>query len=159
MGRGQGKIIYYNYAQLRHLARDFQNPCTTCIYCNSFEHVIEECPVLLAKLQEKQGPQQNPWIQLIKVEPHGEDPRFVVITRGGTITGDDRMTQGNITEDLGIRKDAEKNLTFDAEKERHIFEEARKDFKLDQISSSKTWPEVREYGMPRAFDQSSAPKE
>jgi hypothetical protein len=48
-----------------HLARDCQNPCTTCSYCNSFEHVIEDCPVLLAKLQERRGPQQNPQVQLI----------------------------------------------------------------------------------------------
>jgi hypothetical protein len=56
MGRGQGQIICYNFAQLAHLERDCQNPCTTCIYCNSFEHVIEECPTLLEKLQEKRGP-------------------------------------------------------------------------------------------------------
>jgi hypothetical protein len=53
MGRGRGKIICYNWAQLGHLARYFQNPCTTCSYYNSFEHVIEDCPALLAKLQEK----------------------------------------------------------------------------------------------------------
>jgi hypothetical protein len=52
MDRGRGKIIFYNCMQLGHLERDCQNPFTTCSYCNSFEHVIEECPVLLAKLQE-----------------------------------------------------------------------------------------------------------
>jgi hypothetical protein len=76
---------------------------------------------LLAKLQEKRGPQQNPQIQLIKVEPHGEDPRVTVITRGGIFTGDDRMTQGKTTKDSGIMKDAEKTQTFDAKKERQIF--------------------------------------
>jgi hypothetical protein len=53
MGQGQGTIIYYNYAQLGHLERDYQNPCTTFSYCNSFEHVIEECPAFLAKLQKR----------------------------------------------------------------------------------------------------------
>jgi L-asparaginase/Glu-tRNA(Gln) amidotransferase subunit D len=53
---------------------------------------------------------------LIKAEPHGEDPRVVVITRGGTITGDDKMTQGKTTKDSGIRKAAEKTQTFDAKK-------------------------------------------
>jgi hypothetical protein len=159
MGRGRGQIIYYNCAQLGHLTRDCQNPCTTCSYCSSFEHVIEDCPVLLAKLQERRGPQQNPQVQLIYVEPRKEDPRVVVITRGGTVTGEDRLTQGNITEDSGIRKATEKTQMFDVKKERQMFEEARKNFRGDQGSSSKTRPEVREYGMPLAFDQFASPKE
>jgi hypothetical protein len=92
MGQGRGQIICYNFAQPGHLARDCQNPCTTCSYCISFERVIEDCPMLLAKLQERQGPQQNPQVQLIYVEPHGEDPRVFVITRGGVVIGEDRMT-------------------------------------------------------------------
>jgi hypothetical protein len=51
---------YYNYTQPGHLERVYYSPCTTCSYYNSFEHVIEECLALLAKLQEKQRPQQNP---------------------------------------------------------------------------------------------------
>ena len=47
------------------------------------------------------------------------------------------MTQGKIAEDSGIRKAAEKTQNFDAKKERQIFEEARKEFKVDQGSSSK----------------------
>jgi hypothetical protein len=53
-------------------------------------------------------------------------PRVTVITRGGTVTKDDIMTQGKTTEDSGIRKAAEKTQTLDAKKERQIFEEARK---------------------------------
>jgi hypothetical protein len=40
MGRGRGQIIFYNCTQPGHLERDCQNPCTTCSYYNSFEHVI-----------------------------------------------------------------------------------------------------------------------
>jgi hypothetical protein len=94
--------------------------------------------VLLAKLQERRGPQQNPQVQLIYVEPRGEDPIVVVITRGGIVIGEDIMTQGKITEDSGVRKATEKTQTFDAKKERQIFEEERNEFKEDQGSSSKT---------------------
>jgi hypothetical protein len=96
--------------------------------------------VLLAKLQERQGPQQNPQVQLIYVEPGKEDPRVAIITRGGVVTEEDRLTQGRITEDLGIRKATEKTQTFDAKKERQIFEEARNEFREDQGSTSKTRP-------------------
>jgi hypothetical protein len=95
---------------------------------------------LLAKIQERRGTQQNPQVKLIYVEPHGEYPRVVVITRGGVVTGEDRLTQGKTREDSGTRKAVEKTQTFDAKKERHIFEEERKVFKIDQGSSSKTRP-------------------
>jgi hypothetical protein len=48
---------------------------------------------------------------------------------------------------------------FDAKKERQMFEEERKEFIGDQGSSSKIGPEVREYGIPLAIDQSTFPKE
>ena len=70
----------------------------------------------MAKLQEKRGPQQNPQIQLIKVKPHGADPRVIVITRGGDLIGEYIMTQGKTTEDSGVRKAIEKSQTFDANK-------------------------------------------
>ena len=114
MGRGQGQIICYNYEQPEHLARDCQNPCTTCNYCSSFKHVIEECLVLLGKLQERRGPHQNPQVQLTYVEPHREDPRVTVITRGGTVIGEYILTQGKITKDSGIGKATQKTQIFDA---------------------------------------------
>jgi hypothetical protein len=48
---------------------------------------------------------------------------------------------------------------FDVKKERKIFEEERKEFIGDQGSSSKTRLEVREYGIPQAFDRSTSPRE
>jgi hypothetical protein len=98
-------------------------------------------------------------VQLKYAELHKEDPRVIVITRGGIVTGEDRVTQGKTTEESGVRKDAEKTRIFDAKKEKQIFEEARKEFGRDQGSSSKTRPKVREYGMPLAFDQSALPRE
>jgi hypothetical protein len=94
---------------------------------------------LLAKLQEKWGPQQNPQIQLIKEYPHGEDPRVVVITRGGTCyrrrQNDPRKNYRRIRSQESYE---EKTQTFDAKKEKKMFEEARREFRGDQGSSSKT---------------------
>jgi hypothetical protein len=115
--------------------------------------------MLLANLQERRGPQQNPQVQLIYAEPHGADPRVAIITRGGTTTEEDRMTWEKIVENSGIRKVAERTQAFDVKKERKIFEEARQEFKADQGSSSKTQPEIRKYGMPHAFDQYASARE
>jgi hypothetical protein len=41
------------------------------------------------------------------------------------------------TKDSRIRKATKKTQTFDVNKERQIFEEVRKEFKIDQGSSSK----------------------
>ena len=69
------------------------------------------------------------------------------------------MTQGKTTKEPGVRKATEKTQNFDAKEEKKMFEEARKEFRGDQGSSSKTCPEVREYGMSLAFDQFALPKE
>jgi hypothetical protein len=137
------------------LARDCQNLCTTCNYCNSFDNVIEDCLVLLAKIQKRQGGNQQ--VHLILVEPHDEDPRVIVITRGGVVIGKDRVTPGKTTEGSGIRRDAEKTQLFDPRKEKQNFEEARREFFEEHDSSSRKQPEVRECGMPLEFDQSALP--
>jgi hypothetical protein len=85
---------------------------------------------------------------LIKAEPRREDPRVIVITRGGDVIGEDRLIKGKTVEDSGVRKVVEKTQQFDAKKEIHIFEEARKKFKENQGYSSKRQPKVREYGIP-----------
>jgi hypothetical protein len=126
MGQGRVQIICYNCAQLGHLARDCQNPCTTCNYCNSFDHVIEDCPVLLAKIQERRGGNQQ--VQLISAEPRGEDPRIIVTTRGGAATREDRVTPGKTAEGSRIKRVPEKTRLFDPRRERHTFEEERNNF-------------------------------
>jgi hypothetical protein len=87
------------------------------------------------------------------------DPRVIVITRGGIATGEDAMTPGKTTEQSGVRNIAEKTQEFDLEREKQTFEEERKEFGRDQASSSKAQLEVRECGMPLAFDQSTSPGE
>jgi len=66
------------------------------------DHFIEDYPVLLAKIQERRGGNQQ--VKLISGEPRGEDPRVVVITRVGIVTGEDRVTPGKIVEGLGIKR-------------------------------------------------------
>jgi hypothetical protein len=69
------------------------------------------------------------------------------------------VTLGKTIEQSGVRKTAEKTEEFDPKREKHTFEEARKEFRRDQASSSKAQPEVRECGMPLAFDQFASPGE
>ena len=67
-------------------------------------------------------------VQLILAEPHGEDPRVIFITRGGTATGEDRVTPGNTTKESRIRRATGKTQLFDPREEKKTFEEARREF-------------------------------
>jgi predicted ThiF/HesA family dinucleotide-utilizing enzyme len=84
---------------------------------------------LLAKLQERLGGNQQ--VQIITTKPHRADPRFIVITRGGTAIGEYRVTLGKTIEQSGVRKATEKTQEFDPKREKKTFEEARKEFRRD----------------------------
>jgi hypothetical protein len=47
------------------------------------------------------------------------------------------VIQGKTTEESGVRKATKKTQEFDPRKEKQIFEEAIKEFRRDQASSSK----------------------
>jgi hypothetical protein len=75
---------------------------------------------LLAKVQERQGGNQQ--VQKISAEPRGEEPRVSVITRGGVVMGEDRVTLGKTTDGSWIIRASEKTPLFDPRKEKHTFE-------------------------------------
>lgn len=55
----------------------------TYTYCKSLNHAIEECLILLAKIQEKQ---HNRNVQFIGLEQWMPDPTVNVVTHSGTVT-------------------------------------------------------------------------
>jgi hypothetical protein len=63
---------------------------------------------------------------MLLVEPRRVDPRVIVITRGGVVTGEDIVTPRKTTEQSGVQKVAEKTQVFYVKKEKQIFEEVRK---------------------------------
>jgi hypothetical protein len=68
------------------------------------------------------------------------------------------VTLENTNEQSGVRKVLGKTHEFDPKRDNKTFKAARKESGGDHISSSKAQLEVRECGMPLAFDQSSSPR-
>ena len=64
---------------------DYQIPTTTCNYCKSYDHAIEECPTLIAKIKEPK-PEVHQNIQLITAEQKEPELRVNIVTRSGAST-------------------------------------------------------------------------
>jgi hypothetical protein len=69
---------------------------------------------LLAKVQESQGGNQQ--VQKITIEPCDQEPRFAIITRGGVVIREYRVTPGKTADGSGIRRDSDKVPLFDLRK-------------------------------------------
>ena len=87
---------------------------TTCNYCKAFNHAIEECLTLLAKIQEKQ---QNQNVQFIGVEHRSLDPTVNVVTCSGAVTGSKQVKPSG----AWVRKVEEKQPAIDLNKIKETF--------------------------------------
>ncbi len=136
-GRGRGQIICQNCNQLGHYARDFQNPTMTCQYYKVVDDVIEKCPQLIAKIQERNpSPTQNVQMITVKKRPI---PALNVVTRSGVTT--QVQNKRKQIEEPWVRKTLEKILAFDVRREKDTFMQARKDFAHPNMSVGVTQQE------------------
>ena len=113
----------------------------TCAYCKDPNHAIEDFPVLLEKIQEKQ---QSHNVQLIGIEQRTTDPIVNVVTHSGTITG------GQPTKLSGewVRKVEEKQPTVDLDKIKETFVHNSTGFCiLDPPSSKGKEPQIPDRSM------------
>ena len=86
----------------------------TCRYYRAVDHVIEQCPHLIAKIQERNGaPTQN--VQMIAVEKR-PGPAINIVTRSRTTT--QVQNKGKQPGEAWVRKTPEKIPAFDVGREK-----------------------------------------
>lgn len=122
----------------------------TCTYCKTPNQAIEEWPVLLAKIQEKQ---QNQNVQFIGIEQWLPDPMVNVVTRSGTVTGG----QPTMSNGAQVRKEEDKKLAIYLSKIKETFMNSSKEFYMPDPPSSKgKEPEVTNKSMELRSDQKAS---
>ena len=92
-----------------------------CPYCKAPNHDIEECPLMLAKIQEKH---QNQNVQFIRVKQRTSNPMVNAVTRSGAVIG------GQPAKPSGawVRKAEDKQPTVDMDKIKETFVHTSKEF-------------------------------
>jgi len=79
-------------------------------------------------------------IQMMRSEPHEEDPSMNMVLRSGAITGDDK--EKKLEDDTWVRKAPTKEFELDSECTKETVMEAKKNFKEASTSGSKGQPEL-----------------
>ena len=110
------------------------NPVTTCNYCKSFNHTIEECSTLLAKIQEKK---HNQNIQFIGVEHYSLDPTVNVVTRSGMVTHGQQGKSKAKPTGSWVWKAKEKQPAIDLHNIKETFVHTSKEFCIPDLPSVK----------------------
>jgi len=88
----------------------------TCKYCKAFDHVIEECSILIEKMQEKKNPDLTQDIQMMTTELRTDEPHINIGTRNGAATGNDKLDGKKVFEDTWGRKTTDKAPMFNIHK-------------------------------------------
>ena len=96
----------------------------TCKYCKSYEHTIEECPILIANIRDPK-PAVNQNIQLIAAEQKEPEPIVNIVTHSGASTSrTSQDTENNIGPEW-VRKATNKSTPLDLQKNKETFQEAK----------------------------------
>ena len=118
---------------------DCQNPSTTCKYCKSYEHIIEEFPILIAKIKDPK-PAVNQNIQLIAVEQKEPEPRVNIVTRSGASTSSTSQDDAKNTGPEWVHKETNKSTPLDLQKNKETFQQAKNFFTEPIASGSQVLP-------------------
>ena len=138
-GCGRGLIVCYNCGAIGNYDRDCQNPTTTCKYCKSYDHTIEECPILIAKIRDpKLVVNQN--IQLIAAEKKEPEPSVNVVTCSGASTSSTSWDDENNTGPKWVRKAIDKSTPLDLQKNKETFQQAKTFFTDPTPSGLQIFP-------------------
>jgi len=92
-GRGCGQLICYNCGGPGLYAHDCNNPmCSPCKYCILFDHETEDCLTPITRIRDKgvlpPPPTRN--LQMMRFEPHEEDPNVNIVLQSGIAMIDDK---------------------------------------------------------------------
>ena len=110
-------------------------------HCTLFEHEIEDCPTLIARIRDKGAlpPPSTENLQMMRSEPCEEDPNVNIFLRSGITMGDDKGKQ--LEDSTWVHKAPVKEAEFDLERACEAFMEAKKSFIEASTSGSKDKPE------------------